>query len=707
MDQATLEEAIDRVVAGPARKSHVLTARGALGDRDPRGRRTPSSPARSARRSSAQKLSIVARGRQLGTAAQHAHRPRRGGHAGARHAPPPDRRSSPASPARRSSSASSPPASTTTSTPPPAWRARWSPPTACRRRSGPVTIGEKAGEVFLGASLQELGSVGPGDAGADRPRGRADRRRRRSSRREAMLERNWDAVYETANALIEHETLSGVALDAVLSTGQADAARLRRASGTAAAPALEHERAGRTVSRRATLGARGLLAAVAAAGARRRRAARRRSGASSSRRRRPGAPFKVPLGAPGDLKFWAPNRGLLDGRGQRHDPARHLQLGRPELAPARHRLRRPGRHGADRLGRARPSSGWSASRAGRASARAWRSAASRTARWSARASTRVDAADPFRQMISATCNGAERLLVRRRRLPGRRSASGSAPSTCTGTATDLRDRLRRRRAAGSATCSSTAARSSRARWSAARPENRDRAGRPGRARDASPAPAPPDRRRRLRQRPVRAGAAGRRARRRHRAAGARQRRHRALGGRRRRGVRARRRPQAAARSRGRRSRRGSSAAPSRSCRSTRRHVRADRPLRRRRRDPGHRRSALATVVPFAERAQRQQQGDGGADRAPTATTTTDRLPAGRRRAAAAPRGSPARRRTTAGWSPGPAGSSTTPTARRCRSTPTRPSRARSSSAPTRRPSSSSPTARRSTTRSSSRRRRWS
>src|SRR5262245_26233261 len=25
----------------------------------------------------------------------------------------------------------------------------------------------------------------------------------------------------------------------------------------------------------------------------------------------PGAPFKVPLGPPGDLKFWAPNRGLL------------------------------------------------------------------------------------------------------------------------------------------------------------------------------------------------------------------------------------------------------------------------------------------------------------------------------------------------------------------------------------------------------------
>ncbi len=35
-----------------------------------------------------------------------------------------------------------------------------------------------------------------------------------------MLERNWGAVEETASALIEHETLSGVALDAVLSTVQ-------------------------------------------------------------------------------------------------------------------------------------------------------------------------------------------------------------------------------------------------------------------------------------------------------------------------------------------------------------------------------------------------------------------------------------------------------------------------------------------------------
>ena len=35
---------------------------------------------------------------------------------------------------------------------------------------------------------------------------------------EVVLERNWGAVEETAGALVEHETLSGLALDAVLST---------------------------------------------------------------------------------------------------------------------------------------------------------------------------------------------------------------------------------------------------------------------------------------------------------------------------------------------------------------------------------------------------------------------------------------------------------------------------------------------------------
>ena len=84
---------------------------------------------------------------------------------------------------------------------------------------GPVTIGEKAGEVFLGASLQELGSVGPAtleliDREVERIVGDS------VERAEDVLRRNWSAVYETANALIEHETLSGVALDAVLSPVQ-------------------------------------------------------------------------------------------------------------------------------------------------------------------------------------------------------------------------------------------------------------------------------------------------------------------------------------------------------------------------------------------------------------------------------------------------------------------------------------------------------
>jgi cell division protease FtsH len=84
---------------------------------------------------------------------------------------------------------------------------------------GPVTIGEKGGEVFLGASLQELGSVGPStldiiDREVERLVSGAE------SRASVVLERNWHAVEETAQALLEHETLSGVALEAVLSTVQ-------------------------------------------------------------------------------------------------------------------------------------------------------------------------------------------------------------------------------------------------------------------------------------------------------------------------------------------------------------------------------------------------------------------------------------------------------------------------------------------------------
>ncbi len=84
---------------------------------------------------------------------------------------------------------------------------------------GLVTIGEKGGEVFLGASLQDLGSVGPEtlniiDNEVERLVGDA------AARAEAILDRNWSTVEETATVLLEQETLSGVALEALLSTVQ-------------------------------------------------------------------------------------------------------------------------------------------------------------------------------------------------------------------------------------------------------------------------------------------------------------------------------------------------------------------------------------------------------------------------------------------------------------------------------------------------------
>jgi cell division protease FtsH len=218
MDQATLEEAIDRVVAGPARKSHVLTAeeRWVISIHEASHAVVTRSIGQTV---AAQKLSIVARGRQLGTAAamltdrdaavmQEPDLRRHlisivAGYAGERmefgfvssgvhddiHT---------ATQLARSMVASY----------------------GMSDELGPVTIGEKEGEVFLGASLQELGSVGPATLEL------IDREVERIVKAsvveaEEILRRNWTAVYETANALIEQETLSGVALDAVLSTVEA------------------------------------------------------------------------------------------------------------------------------------------------------------------------------------------------------------------------------------------------------------------------------------------------------------------------------------------------------------------------------------------------------------------------------------------------------------------------------------------------------
>ena len=218
MDQATLEEAIDRVVAGPARKSHVLTgeeqwviaiheAAHAVVTRS------------IGQKVSAQKLSIVARGRQLGTAASMLT------DKDAVVMQEPDMRRHLIAIVAGFAAEKIEFGFVSTGVHDDIHTA-----TGLARSMvtsygmsdalGPVTIGEKEGEVFLGASLQELGSVGPAtleliDREVERIVGDS------VERAEEVLRRNWNAVYETANALVEQETLSGVALDAVLSTVEA------------------------------------------------------------------------------------------------------------------------------------------------------------------------------------------------------------------------------------------------------------------------------------------------------------------------------------------------------------------------------------------------------------------------------------------------------------------------------------------------------
>ncbi len=214
IDQATLEEAIDRVVAGPAKK-HILT-------REERWLISVHEAAHAVvaealgHATSTRKLSIVARGRTLGTAA-HMLTDRDqliqsepelqqqlivivSGTAGERIA------------FGRLSTGVSDDLHAATSL------ARTMVTSyGMSDALGPVTIGEKGGEVFLGASLQDLGSVGPStldliDREVERLVGDAE------AKAAAILDRNWQAVEETAHALLEQETLSGVALDAVLST---------------------------------------------------------------------------------------------------------------------------------------------------------------------------------------------------------------------------------------------------------------------------------------------------------------------------------------------------------------------------------------------------------------------------------------------------------------------------------------------------------
>ncbi len=216
IDQHTLEEAIDRVVAGPAKK-HILSAeeRWLIAVHESAHAVVTDSLGQT---TSTRKLSIVARGRQLGTAA-HMLTDRdqvimgepdlqrqlisiMAGLAGERiafghHSTSVNDDLHAATALARSMVTSF----------------------GMSEALGLVTIGEKSGEVFLGASLQDMGSVGPEtlnviDNEVERLVGDAE------ARAAFILDRNWNTVEETATALLEQETLSGVALEAVLSTVQ-------------------------------------------------------------------------------------------------------------------------------------------------------------------------------------------------------------------------------------------------------------------------------------------------------------------------------------------------------------------------------------------------------------------------------------------------------------------------------------------------------
>jgi len=215
IDQATLEEAIDRVVAGPAKKSHVLSE----GERWTIAIHEAGHAV--ATRSigqvvSAQKLSIVARGRQLGTAAHMLTDRDAVMHVQSdleRHlvAILAGTAAEWAEFGEGSTGASDDLHAATKLARQMVTSFGMSP------RLGSVTIGEAGGEVFLGNSLQDMGSVGPHtldviDEETERIVEEA------KARALHVLRTNWATVQETAQALLEHETLSGVALDAVLST---------------------------------------------------------------------------------------------------------------------------------------------------------------------------------------------------------------------------------------------------------------------------------------------------------------------------------------------------------------------------------------------------------------------------------------------------------------------------------------------------------
>jgi hypothetical protein len=119
-----------------------------------------------------------------------------------------------------------------------------------------------------------------------------------------------------------------------------------------------------------------------------------------------GVPFKVPLGAPGDLSFWSANRGLLTVAGNSTIPQGLYSwdgLSWHQLATV---CGGPG--DTARIAWAGPTEFWVVSepsqpRSGSGLALCRFKDGQVVSSWS----TRPDAADPFRQMMSATCNGPD------------------------------------------------------------------------------------------------------------------------------------------------------------------------------------------------------------------------------------------------------------------------------------------------------------
>jgi hypothetical protein len=117
-----------------------------------------------------------------------------------------------------------------------------------------------------------------------------------------------------------------------------------------------------------------------------------------------GVPFKVPLGAPGDLQFWAPNRGLLTIEGNDTIPRGLYSWDGQSWHQLATVCGGPG--DTARIAWAGPTEFWVVSepslpRRGSGLALCRFKDGQVVGSWS----TRIDSPDPFRQMMSATCNG--------------------------------------------------------------------------------------------------------------------------------------------------------------------------------------------------------------------------------------------------------------------------------------------------------------